>query len=193
MRPGTMQIRNKIHCALFVLLLLFGCAKKEPPRPSPIMQLREMGQLATAEYELAKVVRARDEATWYKLGERRILITCRARIKGGIDLSQIRDVDIQTTGNTISIKLPPPQIISFNLPPQNIQVAYTNVGPLRDPFTQAETNSIMQQAERQIRRQADSLNILQKAGANAVTFITRFFEGAGYEQVAVSFRYAEGS
>lgn len=187
-----MQIRNKICCLIYVLLLLIGCAKKEPPRPSPLAQLREIGQLATAEYELAKVVRARDEDTWYKWGDRRILITCRARIKAGIDLSQVRDLDIQTTENSISIQLPRPQILSFNMPPQNIKVAYSDVGPLRDPFSQAETNAVMQQAEMQIRRQADSLNILQNAEKGAATFVTRFFESAGYQKVTVTFRYREG-
>lgn len=188
-----MQIRDKICCAIFVLLLISGCAKKKAPRPDPLVQLRQIGQLATAEYELAKVVRARDEDTWYKVGDRRILITCRAHIKAGIDLSQIRDLDIQKGENSIQIQLPPPQIISFSLPPQNIKVAYTDIGPLRDPFSQAETNAIMQQAEMQLRHQADSLNILKKAADGAATFITRFFEGAGYENVTVTFRYREGA
>lgn len=187
-----MQIRNKIYCTLLVLLPILGCGKKEPSRPSPVLQLREMGQLATTEWELSKVVRARDEDTWYKWGERRMLITCRARIKAGIDLSQIRDVDIKKEGNNISIKLPPPQIISFSLPPEGIKVAYTDVGPFRDPFSQAETGAIMQQAEVQIRRQADSLNMLQKAADGAATFVKQFFEQAGYENVTVSFRYREG-
>ena len=188
-----MQIRDKICCLVFVLLLNTGCAKKKAPRPSPVAQLQQIGQLATAEFELSKVVRARDEDTWYKVGDRRILITCRAHIKAGIDLSQVRDLDIQTTENSISIQLPRPQIISFNMPPQNIKVAYTDIGPLRDPFSQAETNAIMQQAERQIRRQADSLNILQKAEEGAATFVTRFFEAAGYEKVTVTYRYREGA
>src|SRR5919107_1578291 len=112
-----MQIRNKICCFIFVLLITISCAEKKQPRPAPLAQLREIGQLATAEYELAKVVRARDEDTWYKLGDRRILITCRARVKAGVDLSQVRDVDIQTTENSIAIQLPRPQILSFNMPP----------------------------------------------------------------------------
>lgn len=186
-----MQIRKKIFWTIVVLAAGAGCKPKAEPRPSPVLQLREMGQLATAEFEVAKVVRARDEDTWYKVGERRMLLYCRARIKAGVDLSQVRDIDIKSSENSISIQLPPPQIISFNLPPESIKVAYTDVGLLRDPFSQAETAAIMKRAEVQIRRQADSLNILQKAQEGAVTFITRFFEQAGYEEVSVSFRYGE--
>lgn len=185
-----MQIRNKLYSILCVLLL-FGCAKKEPPRPSPALQLRSLGQLATTEYELAKVIRARDEGTWYKVGDRRMLITCRAIIKAGIDLSQVRDMDISSEGSSLTVTLPPPQILSFSLPPENIRVAYTDVGPLRDPFSQSETIAVLQQAEKQIRRQADSLQLLPQAAKNATLFIKQFFEQAGYTEVNVKFRYSE--
>lgn len=188
-----MQIRKKIYWTAFVLPLLCCCAPKPKARPSPVLQLRSLGQLATTEFELAKVVRARDEDTWYKLGERRMLITCSAKIRAGIDLSQIRDIDVEHSKSKITIKLPPPQIISFSMPPENIKVAFMDVGLFRDQFSQAETNAILQQAEVQIRRQADSLNILQKAQEGAVSFITSFFEQAGYEQVSVSVRYRENN
>lgn len=186
-----MQIRKKIYWSLCVLLLA-ACRQSPPaPRPNPALQLREMGQLATTEYELSKVVRARDEATWYKVGERRMLVSCRARIKAGIDLSQIRDIDIKAQGDKISIKLPAPQILTFSIPPENIRVVYSDVGLFRTPFSQAETNAIMQQAEKQIRRQADSLNILQKAQEGAAVFVRNFFEQAGYKEVTVTYRYKE--
>lgn len=174
-------------------MLSFGACREAPPaaRPNPVFQLREMGQLATTEYELSKVVRARDEDTWYKVGERRMLVSCRAQIKAGIDLSQIRDIDIQADGDRISIKLPPPQILTFSIPPENIKVVYSDVGPFRSPFSQAETNAIMQQAERQIRRQADSLNILQQAQEGAAVFVRNFFQQAGYKEVDISYRYRE--
>lgn len=185
-----MQIRNKLYSILCVLWLC-GCSEKEPPRPSPVLQLRALGQLATTEFELAKVVRARDEATWYKIGDRRMLITCRANIKAGIDLSQIRDIDLVADGNKLSVTLPPPQILSFSMPPENIRVAYTDVGPFRDPFSQSETNAILQQAEKQIRRQADSLQILPQAAKNSALFVKQFFEQAGYTEVTVKYRYSE--
>lgn len=188
-----MQIRKKILCQLFVLPLLLACSKKEPPRPDPVLQLKELGQLATVEYELSKVVRARDEDTWYKIGERRMLVSCRATIKAGINLADIRDVDIVTDGKRITVKLPPPQVLTFSLPPENIRVVYSDVGHFRDPFSQAEINAIMQQAEAQIRRQADSLDILPKAESGAASFVRQFFEQAGYEEVVVTTRYRETS
>lgn len=152
---------------------------------APILQLRQLGQLATTEMEVAKVVRARDENTWYKFGERRMLLTCRARIKAGVDLTQLKESDVISTENKIRIKLPPPQIISFSMPPESIKVAYSEIGPFRDPFSQTETNWILEQAERQIRRQADSLNLLPRAREGAVTFFTRYFVQAGFEEVIV--------
>ncbi|WP_132055704.1 DUF4230 domain-containing protein [Pseudocnuella soli] len=179
------QISKKIYLAATAFVLLCGCAKKEPPQTPPLLQLRQIGQLATAEMEVSKVVRARDEDTWYKLGERRMLITCRARIKAGVNLEQLKETDVVQQGGSIRIKLPLPQIISFSMPPEAIRVSYTDIGHFRDPFSQTETNAIMKQAESQIRRQADSLDILARAKAGAVTFITRFFVQAGFEEVIV--------
>jgi hypothetical protein len=150
-----------------------------------VLQLRELGQLATVEMEVAKVIRARDEDTWYKIGERRMLLSCRARVKAGIDLSQMKESDIERGENSIRVKLPPPQLISFSMPPENIKVAYTEIGPFRDRFSTAETDFILEQAEKQIRRQVDSLNILPRARQGAITFVTRFFVQAGIEQVVV--------
>lgn len=179
------QISKKIYSAATTLVLLYSCANKEAPQTPPLFQLRQIGQLATAEMEVAKVVRARDEDTWYKLGERRMLITCRARIKAGVNLEQLQDADVIYNENRIRIKLPQPQIISFSMPQEAIRVAYTDIGHFRDPFSQTETDAILEQAEKQIRRQADSLDILARARAGAVTFLTRFFEQAGFEEVVI--------
>lgn len=179
------QISKKIYLATTALVLMFSCAKKEPPRTPPLLQLKEIGQLATAEMEVSKVVRARDEDTWYKLGERRMLITCRARVKAGVNLDQLQEKDVIHEEKRIRIKLPPPQIISFSMPPEAVRVAYTDIGHFRDPFSQTETDAIMEKAEKQIRRQVDSLDILARARAGAVTFLTRFFVQAGFEEVII--------
>lgn len=186
-----MQIRKKIFWRLCVLLLASCGQKQAPAKPDPLVQLRELGQLATTEYELSKIVRARDEDSWYKIGERRMLVSCRARVKAGIDLSVLRDTDIEVNGTTITVRLPAPQILTFSLPPENIRVVYSNVGLLRSPFSQAETNGILQQAEQQIRRQADSLNILEQAQQGAALFVRKFFEQAGFTTVHITYRYQE--
>lgn len=179
---------NKNRSYTLILIILFGCAsKKEAPRPA-VFSLQQIGKLATAEYLITRIVKAQDNQTWYKVGDRKILISCTASVKAGIDFTQLQPQQINQQEQKIFVQLPQPQIISLNIPPEGIKVAYTDVGVFRDPFTSSEINAIMKTAESQIRRQITSLDILTAARTNATTFVTRFLTNAGFKEVYVSFQ-----
>ncbi len=147
-----------------------------------------MQQLATAEYIVTKVVKAEDNKTWYKLGDRRILISSKATIKAGIDLSKMSDNDITRSNNKLSILLPAPQILSLNLSPADIKVEHEEVSFFREKFTNAERDALLAQAEKQIREQADSLGLLNSAKENAIVFVRSFFQNAGFKEVDINFQ-----
>lgn len=179
---------NKTDFCILILILLLGCTgKKEAPKPA-VLTLQQIGKLATAEYVLTRIVKAADNQTWYKIGDRKILITCTAIVKAGIDFSKLKPQQVTEQDKKITVQLPPPEILSLSIPPENIQVAYTDVGLLRDPFTTNEINTIMQTAEKQVRRQITALNILATAQSNASAFVTRFLTAAGFTEVYVSFQ-----
>ena len=66
-------------------------------------------------------------------------------------------------------------------------MAYQDIGVWRDPFSAAEREQLLAQAERQIKGLAASLGILQTAEANAVTYMQHLLQQAGYKQVSVTF------
>ena len=183
-----MQIRYKNVCCYVILIAGFGCsAPKEEPRPV-VFSLQQIGKLATAEYQITRIVKAADNQTWYKWGDRKILISCAASVKAGIDFTQLKPQHVNQKEGKIFVQLPPPQILSLNLPPEGIKVAYTDVSVFRDPFSSSEINAIMQTAERQIQRQLTALDILTTARTNATAFVTRFLNGAGFNEVYVNFQ-----
>ncbi len=53
-----------------------------------------MSELASVEYVVTRIIKASDNKTWFKLGERKILISCQATLTAGIDLSKITEKDI---------------------------------------------------------------------------------------------------
>jgi hypothetical protein len=171
---------------LFPLIVLLSCSNKNDD--SYIHALREMQQLATAEYIVTKVVKADDNKSWYKFGDRRILISCKATIKAGVDLTKLGDNDISRSNNKLSILLPAPQILSLNLSPDDIKVEHEEVSFFREKFTNAERDALLAQAEKQIREQADSLGVLNTAKENTVVFIRSFFHNAGIKEVDVNFK-----
>jgi Protein of unknown function (DUF4230) len=169
-----------------LLLLQAGCGKREERRQE-ILALRELSELATAEYTVTKIVRANDDKTWYKIGERKILISCEASIKAGIDLSKLSDEAISVSGKKIKIQLPHAQLISLNLPPEKMTVEYETTTLFRDKFSTADRDALLAQAESQIRSSIDSLGILQTAETNASLFISNFLRKSGYETIEIRY------
>ena len=172
---------------LLIVCLFANCAKPLPDKAATLVALQQMQDLATVEYTLTKVVKASDDATWFKWGDRKILITCEATVKAGINFNEIDPRYVQLKGKTILIQLPAAKILSVNMLPQNIRVAYQEIDFFRDHFTVAEQNNLMQQAERQIIAQSREMGILQEAEKNSKEWLTRYLQQLGYKNIDIQF------
>ena len=173
---------------LFATVFFFGCAgnKKQDQQPD-ILSLKEMSELATVEYTVTKIIKANDNKTWFKLGDRKILMSCEATIKAGIDLSKLSENDFSINDKNVVLRLPYPQIISLNIPPENLKVEYQQVGGLRDPYKTQERDALVAQAEIQIRNSVKELGILDQAKANTSLFISNFLKQLGYENISITY------
>ena len=175
---------------LLIVLLLAGCRcnKSDKKLSEAILRVREGGRLVTAEYVLSKIIRASDDQTWYKIGKRKILMSCEAHLKAGIDLERINKNDFIVTDSVLTVSVPPAQLFSLSLPPEKIQVRYQEIDLLRDPFTAKEREQLLVQAEVQIKQLADSLGILETAQKNAALYLEKMLQQAGYEKVQILFQ-----
>jgi hypothetical protein len=179
----------KINGYLLLIVVMISC--KGPTlseKKQKVLGLQDMNDLATAEYVITKVIKANDNQTWFKVGDRKILLSCTGYIKAGIDLSLLKEDDIMIEKNTISVTLPAPKIISLNIPPENVHLEHEQVGFFRQKFSNTEQNDLMIQAETQIRSMADSLGILTTAQKNTKKFITDFLIRLGYKNVKLNFK-----
>ncbi|MDQ6815359.1 MAG: DUF4230 domain-containing protein [Bacteroidota bacterium] len=175
---------------LFIVLLLLaaGCGKKNKDEEKPsVLTLKEMSDLATVEYTVTKVIKASDNKTWFKVGDRKILMSCEAHIKAGIDMSAIDKNSFTITGKNIEVSLPQPKVISISIPPEGIKTEFEEVGILRDKFKSQDRDALAAQAEQQIRNSIDSLGILNQAKVNTSTFVTNFLKRLGYENISINF------
>ena len=176
---------------IYILVLFsfftFSCnTKKELPKESQIIaSVQNLQQLATVEYTISKVIKANDNKNWYTIGDRKILFTSNAKIKAGIDLSKLQTENITINGNSISIKLPEPEIISINIPPDEIKEAYSEVGVFRSDYSSEEKQQLLQQAETQIKKAAydPQLGILNQAKLSTQTYLNNLLTSLGFEQV----------
>jgi hypothetical protein len=173
---------------LILLLFLLSCGKKGETAERPgVLTLREMSDLATVEYTVTKVIKASDNKTWFKVGDRKILMSCEAHIKAGIDMSAITKNSFTVTGKNIEVSLPPPKVISISVPAENIKIEYETVGMFRDKFTSHDRDALAAQAEQQIRNSIDSLGILNQAKVNTSMFVANFLKRLGYENISINY------
>jgi hypothetical protein len=139
------------------------------------------------EYTVTKVIKASDNKTWFKLGDRKILMSCEAHIKAGIDMSAINKNSFKITDKNIEVTLPQPKIISFSMPAESIKTEYEEVGVFRDKFKTQDRDALAAQAEKQIRNSVDSLGILNQAKVNTSMFVTNFLKKLGYENISINY------
>ncbi|MFT3933173.1 MAG: DUF4230 domain-containing protein [Chitinophagaceae bacterium] len=172
---------------MLVMLFAWACSNTKQLKEQEILALKEMNELVTVEYTVNKIIKASDDKTWYKLGDRKILMTCEASLKAGIDFSKITTNNIQIEKKSIVLTLPHATLFSINIKPEDIKVAYQEIGVFRNDFSSEERNKLAAQAQAQIQSSADSLGVLRTAETNASIFVTNFLTRLGYEKITVQF------
>lgn len=190
-------MKNLYYIALVFLL---SACELMPQSKEIVYDIREIGTLSTTEYTVAKVVKLDDEhgiweiwekwddiRSWTKFGDRKILISCRAKIKAGIDLNKIRKEDIKINGNSINIVVPTAEVSEFSMEPKYTKTEVESVSWFRDHFTQKEKNEFLKQGEKAIREDIENSGIYSNAEYEAELFITDFYKRQGFEKVIISF------
>lgn len=171
---------------------LFSCKqdisyKQMEEQVGKITSLTELG---TVEYVVTKIVKANDNATWYKFGDRKILFSCKAILKAGIDLSKLEDSDIKANieKKSISITLPEAELLSVNLKPENIKLIYEKTSITRSSFSNKERDAVLAQGEADILKSVPDMGIFDDAENNAKLFLEAFFKQAGFTDVNIEFK-----
>ncbi len=193
------MIMNKVTIYIILFVLITACSSSEKPADE-VYKIRDIGQLSTTEYTVGKIIKVDDSnydltefewEEWTKLpklpqyGDRRILISCKSKVKAGVDLSKIQDGDIKVIGSTIEIKLPPAEITSFSMDPRSVRTQMEDLSGYTDRFTEEEKTSFLKQGEEAILEDIGEYGILEDANNNAEAFLIDFYKQLGFEKVVV--------
>ena len=182
----------KLFLYTILFFLVLSCSGNDASMSKRnVYEIRNLGQLSTTEYTIGKIIKLEDVAKdyeWYeydKYGDRKILISCKAKVKAGIDLSKIKDEDIKVVGSTIEIQLPQAEITSFSMDPSQIRTEMEKVTGFRKNFTQEEKTDFLKQGEESIRKELYKTGILEDANDNAEAFLIDFYKQLGFKEVIV--------
>jgi len=197
----TLSESNKMKKYLFAMvavaaLLLVSCSQERVPEISlekklnqKLAEMTEVAELGSVEYTVTKVVKASDDAKWYKIGDRKILFRCTAYLKAGIDLNKldVSKIVIDEQKKSVSITLPKAELLALNMPPDKSVLAYENVATFRSNFSASDKNHLLQLGEQSIRDEVPNLGILSEAEKNASSFFKSLLSQLDFELITVKF------
>ena len=188
LKPKTNKMKKVLLLTLAVATLLAtGCNRSvKKAAMDKLGVVTEMSELGTVEYTIAKIIKASD-TKFYTIGDRKILFTCRATMKAGIDMAEFSKKDVKIKGKEITITLPQPKVLAFNMPPEQAKLEYEKVGALRFDFTAEDRNELLRQGEEAILADAANLGILEDAKKNAQMFFEALLAQVGFEKINVQF------
>jgi hypothetical protein len=146
---------------------------------SVVAAVQSLSDLVTVKYVMDKV-EVLEDVKWY--GENRVLLLAHGVVKAGIDLKRLKPGDVEISGKTISLHLPPAQISDAYLDDQASQVIDHTTGLLR-MFDKDLEQTARQNAVDDIARAARHAGILDDAEQRGRAELQTFFKQAGFEQI----------
>jgi hypothetical protein len=183
---------NKLFRLVYIIALSFiftSCRESiEEKMNKKLSEMSELTELGTVEYTISKIIKANDNS-FYTVGDRKILFSCKATMKAGIDLSNFSsdNVRIDKATNSVVINLPKAKVLSFHMPADKVQLEYEKVGAMRFDFTVENRNDLLKQAEGSIVADAENLGILKDAEQNARLFFKSLLTQIGFENIVINY------
>ena len=166
-------------------VLLFVPQKKVIKATDRIQTLKNLSELATAEYHVTKIVKFSDEKFY---GDRKILFETSAILKAGVDLNGLKDSDFIIKQDTISLFLPQPELLSLNMQSDSIRETFVKTGIFRKGFSNKDKDKILTAGEKSIRDNIQNIGILQAAKENTQIFLETWLRLAGFNYINIYFR-----
>jgi hypothetical protein len=159
------------------------------PTPLPPLYWEELGYLTSMEYTTSTMVekeRARP-GIGAVLGTDRILLLAVGRVQMGVDLTLIDDSDVDISGTSIRVILPPVMVVSVELLPDESTIYESDRSWLFSEYEGLEVEA-MEQARQQLLEQAHyNQGMIELAETLARLQLTEFLRSLGYQEVEILF------
>jgi len=162
------------------------------PTPQVMTSMRQLALLQTSSFHMERVIDLRDRQSHFfgmVHAEDAILLVAAGDVTAGVDLSTLRDEDIEVDmpAQRVRIALPPAQILSATLDNQATYVHTRRTDSLAKRQETLETRA-RQEAERTLRDAAITGGILDRARENAERAVRGLATSLGFSKVELSFR-----
>jgi hypothetical protein len=148
-----------------------------------ISEVRAVARLETIRYTIEKVITAEiNQGVLGPLFGDRLLFVAHGYVYAGIDMEKINPEDMWLDAGVLNVRLPAAEVLSYALDEEQSYVYDRDTGLLTHGDVNLETTA-RQVAVQEILNAALEDGILEQAQMNAETYLLRFFQALGYDQV----------
>jgi Protein of unknown function (DUF4230) len=154
--------------------------------PAVVDRIRKLSRLETVVFSMDKIVEGERESAYlpnFLVGEKLLLIA-HGEVTAGVDLAELGPLDVSVHGDSVTVKLPQPEVFSTRIDNDKTRV-YSRVTGLLVPADPNLETQVRQAAEDQIEKSALADGILDKARENAKSSVTALLTGLGFKNVQV--------
>src|SRR5260370_10549849 len=153
-------------------------------QPTLVRQIQQLQRLETVSFTMDKIISGEHDSPYMPkfLVSDRLLLVVHGEVIGGVDLSKLQLNDVVVRDQSISLRLPPAQILFTPLANAQTRVYSRDTGLFSSPDPNLESE-VRQEAERQLQEAAMQGDILKTADGNARTTISSLLQGLGFKKV----------
>jgi Protein of unknown function (DUF4230) len=153
--------------------------------PVVVEGVQDLNRLATVRWRESVIVTRESGGTELErfLAGEKVLLVATGDVEAGVDLASLGRDDVKVSGETVTIRLPEPEILSVSLDERKTRVYDRDFGPLNlrpddDLVEQARAAAVDR-----IEQAARDEDILDQAEQNAEDSIRTFVSTLGFEEV----------
>lgn len=152
-----------------------------------VKEIQALQRLETAVFTIEKIIEAGTETNAFQeiLYGDRILLIAHGQIIAGFNLSEISEKDVNVSGQSLRIQLPPPQILVTSLDNEKTRVYDRKLGLLSKGDKDLEAQARLK-AESEITKAACEAKILEEASENARKQLTTLFTALGFSEITIN-------
>lgn len=163
--------------------------EEQPPRtttgPVVVEGIQDLNRLATVRWTESVLVTRESGGTGLEqffTGER-VLLVAVGEVEAGVDLSALGEDDVRVEGESVTIRLPEPEVFSASLDEDETGVYDRDFGPLNLRPDDELVEEAREEAESRVEEAARESGILDTAETNAEESIRAFVTSLGFERV----------
>ncbi len=161
-----------------------GRALMHIDQPTVVRQIVQLQRLETVSFTMDKIISGERENPILPkfLISDHLLLVVHGEVIAGVDLSSVQPSDVSVEGKTVSVRVPPAQILVSRLDNEKTRVYSRDTGLFSSPDPNLETE-VRQQAEQELKQAALDGGILKSAEENARVTVRSLLKGFGFTQV----------